>query len=177
MILVDDLKDPMYGREPTDSEVRAFYKEYPNERGRRYDPWCPSRGINEAIMREKVSELKSKMRIDKMHGRNSRNPDSRTFSKSQIIGKMELQGKKCNGCGCWLREDDVCGDHIIPYSRGGVTELWNLQALCTSCNQSKKAKDPLIWARDMGVELPKEFIDKYYEGVVDSSTKPRYWKF
>lgn len=32
------------------------------------------------------------------------------------------------------------GDHIVPYSRGGLTIWSNLQLLCVSCNLKKNAR-------------------------------------
>lgn len=44
----------------------------------------------------------------------------------------------------WLRGECVPAapelDHVIPLSRGGVHEEWNLQCLCRKCNISKGAK-------------------------------------
>lgn len=33
-------------------------------------------------------------------------------------------------------------DHIIPVSKGGPTELWNLQTMCHQCNEKKGNGDP-----------------------------------
>ena len=35
---------------------------------------------------------------------------------------------------------DLCADHIVPESKGGITALENLQTRCRSCNSKKGAK-------------------------------------
>lgn len=48
---------------------------------------------------------------------------------------------KCSICGKG-KEDGVKleVDHIIPVSRGGKTEMSNLQTLCETCNRGKSNK-------------------------------------
>jgi len=41
---------------------------------------------------------------------------------------------KCRHCGA---QKDLSADHVIPESKGGKTELENLQTLCKSCNCKK----------------------------------------
>jgi 5-methylcytosine-specific restriction endonuclease McrA len=36
-------------------------------------------------------------------------------------------------------------DHIVPVSRGGVTDIYNIVPACRSCNSKKKDKDPDEW--------------------------------
>jgi 5-methylcytosine-specific restriction endonuclease McrA len=47
-------------------------------------------------------------------------------------------GFKCLCCG---EKKPLEADHVIPVSKGGPSWLWNIQPLCTSCNNSKKTKE------------------------------------
>lgn len=66
----------------------------------------------------------------------------RAFTESQKIRAYEKQGHKCPMC--VARGDmteyaleDMEGDHIIPWSKGGHTTDDNLQMLCKKCNSAK----------------------------------------
>ena len=47
---------------------------------------------------------------------------------------------KCRECGASNKESVLEVDHIIPFSKGGLTELDNLQILCKKCNRSKHTR-------------------------------------
>ncbi len=53
-------------------------------------------------------------------------------------------GFRCLGCaGTFRRPAELRrlhGDHIVPFSRGGLTVWSNLQLLCANCNLKKHAK-------------------------------------
>jgi diadenosine tetraphosphate (Ap4A) HIT family hydrolase/5-methylcytosine-specific restriction endonuclease McrA len=54
---------------------------------------------------------------------------------------LKAAGGRCQLCGVSVKERPLDVDHIIPRSRGGKTELANLQALCSKCNRSKRNQD------------------------------------
>lgn len=53
------------------------------------------------------------------------------------LAVLERDGNKCVQCGT---VDDLCMDHIWPWSRGGLDTYENLQTLCRSCNSRKGAR-------------------------------------
>jgi ATP adenylyltransferase len=48
---------------------------------------------------------------------------------------------KCALCGVHSSERRIEVDHIIPRSRGGTSDISNLQALCDECNRGKSNTD------------------------------------
>ena len=45
---------------------------------------------------------------------------------------------KCVACGKWFPKSQITVDHIIPKRKGGLDVISNLQAMCRSCNSSKR---------------------------------------
>jgi hypothetical protein len=54
---------------------------------------------------------------------------------------LKAAGGPCQLCGIAARNVHSMSNHSIPHSRGGKTELANLQALCSKCNRSKRNQD------------------------------------
>ena len=55
--------------------------------------------------------------------------------------KKKLTGREvCYYCGIKLTRTNASFDHIVPLSRGGVDEKWNLVWCCKKCNTNKGYK-------------------------------------
>lgn len=76
---------------------------------------------------------------------------SGAHSQADVAEIRRLQGNRCAYCAVdlqFVRRE--CVDHIIPLSRGGSNDRRNLQIVCEPCNCRKHAKDPLVFARQLG---------------------------
>ena len=62
----------------------------------------------------------------------------RAFSEAQKHRAYQKQGGICPMCGKHFEYDEMQGDHIIPWSKGGRTVDENLQMLCKQCNNDKR---------------------------------------
>jgi superfamily II DNA or RNA helicase len=60
----------------------------------------------------------------------------RRFSRKEKNWLYRMTGGCCAICGAQL-EAGWHGDHIVPFSRGGATDVRNGQALCEACNLKK----------------------------------------
>ena len=63
----------------------------------------------------------------------------RKYTKRQKKLLALVSGNKCRICGIILG-NNFEGDHIIPFSKNGMTTLTNGQALCLKCNRKKADK-------------------------------------
>ena len=45
---------------------------------------------------------------------------------------------QCVSCGEWFRKEDITIDHRIAKRNGGTDDMWNLQAMCKTCNSRKR---------------------------------------
>lgn len=63
-----------------------------------------------------------------------------------------LQKNKCALCHVSIKTSRHV-DHVIPISRGGSNDKYNLQLLCPTCNQRKHAKDPIEFNQSLGLLL------------------------
>lgn len=61
----------------------------------------------------------------------------RQFSDRDKRTAYQRQQGVCPGCGESFEIEQMQGDHIVPWSRGGCTTPDNCQMLCTECNSTK----------------------------------------
>lgn len=69
-----------------------------------------------------------------------------------VLAILKAQGGKCAYCRTGLKSKYHV-DHILALSKGGSNDRSNLQILCQPCNQSKSAKDPIVFAQSRGMLL------------------------
>lgn len=106
--------------------------------------------LDPVSVRELVDELMTNPEIRRRQGifeyalgREERVLNLREFSDIEKHSMFEAQDHRCNLCGKICDSvSDMHADHIIPWFKGGRTELSNGQMLCVDCNLSKGAKSP-----------------------------------
>jgi 5-methylcytosine-specific restriction endonuclease McrA len=65
--------------------------------------------------------------------------------------------KRCGGCLCCGRSDvKLTPDHVIPLSRGGPNDLWNIQPLCASCNSRKNTATTDYRSQELLIEIQEK---------------------
>lgn len=62
---------------------------------------------------------------------------TRFFDMRDRLAVYERQLHKCVHCGRVLEFEDMHGDHIVPWSKGGKTVAENCEMLCRDCNLKK----------------------------------------
>ena len=87
-----------------------------------------------------VAQGDFKRAYDLLSGReNERALNIRAFTESQKRVAYTNQKGVCPKCGKHFDFDEMEGDHIVPWSKGGKTMPENLQMLCRRCNGLKSA--------------------------------------
>ena len=64
----------------------------------------------------------------------------RSFDKKQKREAYERQQGICVHCNNHFELEEMEGDHITPWTEGGVTTADNCQMLCKNCNRKKGVK-------------------------------------
>lgn len=75
-----------------------------------------------------------------LFNRQEKHLNLRAFTDNQKRKKYEEQGGICPICQNHFDYKEMEGDHILPWSKGGKTNLENLQMLCKNCNRTKSSK-------------------------------------
>ena len=78
--------------------------------------------------------------VDYILSGNENKLNLRAFDDDEKLAKYEEQKHICPKCKQEFKYEEMEGDHIVPWSKGGKTEYDNLQMLCKKCNGRKSDK-------------------------------------
>ena len=128
---------PKYRKEMKGLEWGALYNEFSGEK---YDPAALEREIV-GLMEDDDVQKKSGIYEYLLSGRErERLLNIRTFTPGQKRAAYERQKGVCPKCRKRFAFEEMEGDHIKPWSKGGKTVPENLQMLCKRCNGLKSDK-------------------------------------
>lgn len=83
----------------------------------------------------------------------------RRFNTAERVALYLAADGQCARCGKPL-EAGWHGDHVVPYSAGGSTDVINGQALCPTCNL-KKGTNSMLWTGPSPREWQRAALDTY----------------
>lgn len=100
--------------------------------------------LDPAVLQKKVKELLADDEVQKksavyeylLTGK-KKVLNLRTFSERDRITMYHRQNGLCAICGDPFDISEMHADHVVPWSKGGITDLSNGQMLCTTCNLEK----------------------------------------
>jgi 5-methylcytosine-specific restriction endonuclease McrA len=79
-----------------------------------------------------------RMRIFQHNRRAKARANGGAFTHEEWLAVCEKHGNKCLRCG--TTEGMLTPDHVVPISKGGTSDISNIQPLCLRCNKVKGAK-------------------------------------
>jgi hypothetical protein len=105
-----------------------------------------SKQFNSTVLEDEVTKLMMDDDVTNKKGiyeyvltRNDKHLSIRTFTESQKREVYERQGGICPVCKQTFSIEEMEGDHITPWSKGGKTNINNCQMLCKEDNRRKSS--------------------------------------
>jgi hypothetical protein len=65
---------------------------------------------------------------------------SRTIPRVTQFRVLKRENQICRECGNSVKDEEIEFDHIIPWSKGGSSDEYNIRLLCKQCNRKKSDK-------------------------------------
>lgn len=143
---------------PYDAAYYAAY--YVKNRDRMRETGAIWRAANRETIRAKAEEYRDNHpRVVKAKPRKIVEPKEKTkrtaegfHTQDDVSRILKMQNGRCAYCSAVVWHGYHV-DHITPLARGGTQWPRNLQITCAFCNLSKNARDPLEFARSIGLLL------------------------
>ena len=107
---------------------------------RSYDPKELEKQVGKLMADKEVQSKKGIYEYLLSDGVRSERLNLRQFDDDEKRTAYELQKGICPKCKKRFAFEEMEGDHIVPWSRGGKTVPENLQMLCKRCNGLKSDK-------------------------------------
>jgi hypothetical protein len=94
---------------------------------------------------------------------------SRYINKDVRSELLRMSEHKCSTC---ADTTNLEIDHVVPISKGGTSDVGNLQVLCRSCNRKKRVRSNSLHRSEHMRSLEREG-ETETEGETDLATLPR----
>jgi 5-methylcytosine-specific restriction endonuclease McrA len=132
---------------------RAQFAANPAAQERRSKAWRDRNKSREATRFQRwVQNNPERLRAKYANEEAARKRAPGKWTGEDIAIRKKLQKGRCayfRHCGNRLGDDFHC-DHIEPLKHGGTNHPSNLQLTCPTCNLTKGAKPPTVFARQIG---------------------------
>ena len=132
-----EMRFPKYRKEMKGLEWGRLYKEYGAQS---FDPKELEKQVDELMADKEVQCKKGIYEYLLSGGMRAEKLNLRTFDDDEKRTAYENQKGICSHCKKHYEYNEMEGDHIVPWSKGGKTIPDNLQMLCKRCNGLKSDK-------------------------------------
>ena len=125
---------PKYRKEMKGLEWGRLYREFG---AKSYNPAALEKEVQRLMADKEVQSNKGVYEYLLSGGTRREKLNLRTFDDDEKRAAYETQKGVCPRCGQRFEYEEMEGDHIVPWSKGGKTVPENLQMLCKRCNALK----------------------------------------
>lgn len=125
-------------KERSDEIKSSWVKNNPDKRKAASEKWYRT---HKAIAKERADAYRRKHpHISRTVKARRRTRETKAGGSFTVVEWLALCMKYSSRCLCCGRRRKLTADHVIPVSKGGSSNIGNIQPLCKSCNSTKGTK-------------------------------------